>query len=393
VQVVIVEEINNIEYVIGSGYLNQGSKQSLNFTPTFDVAKLKVYGPFDEMLIGTTCTKKAATVQHTYLVDVCDEDKDRYRFGFNGMEKDNELKGIGNSLDFGARMYDSRIGKFLSLDPLAKQFPWNTPYSFAENDVIRAIDEDGERRTIVHKFINEKTGKEFIVATTSAGLMRKLETVSQKNILGKPSGSYTQAYNWYDYTTTYEYSLNTTTGKYTLLSKKDEPGELRGSSPTSWLNGGGISNESEAINKYENSFWKSVREKTRDGGIEFTSTGWNFKGQTTEFNARAKYPDGKSENLDDLIGMIGIANSMGHVKGALEDVIRFGVNATGAASSLQSESLDGIKLNTSDKKPYTVCESCKNVTDNNGNTISSDSAGKVITPTNSDTVSPTIYHK
>ena len=34
-----------------------------------------------------------------------------YRFGFNGMENDDELKGQGNSLDFGARIYDQRTGR------------------------------------------------------------------------------------------------------------------------------------------------------------------------------------------------------------------------------------------------------------------------------------------
>jgi len=33
---------------------------------------------------------------------------DSYRYGFNGMEKDDEVKGTGNSLDFGARIYDLR---------------------------------------------------------------------------------------------------------------------------------------------------------------------------------------------------------------------------------------------------------------------------------------------
>jgi RHS repeat-associated protein len=141
VQVVIVEEINNVEYVIGSGYLHQGSKQTLTFTPTFDVAKLKIYGPFDEMLIATTCTKKAKTVQHTYLVDVCDEDKDRYRFGFNGMEKDNELKGVGNSLDFGARMYDSRVARWLSVDNIKKNHL--SSYQFGGNSPIVLVDPDG----------------------------------------------------------------------------------------------------------------------------------------------------------------------------------------------------------------------------------------------------------
>ena len=34
-----------------------------------------------------------------------------YPSGFNGKENDDEIKGVGNSLDFGARMYDSRLGR------------------------------------------------------------------------------------------------------------------------------------------------------------------------------------------------------------------------------------------------------------------------------------------
>jgi RHS repeat-associated protein len=73
---------------------------------------------------------------------------DEYRYGFNGMEKDDEIKGSGNHYDFGARMYDSRLGKFLSLDPLSYQFPWASPYSFAGNDVIRSIDAGGLKKIV-----------------------------------------------------------------------------------------------------------------------------------------------------------------------------------------------------------------------------------------------------
>jgi RHS repeat-associated protein len=44
-----------------------------------------------------------------------------YRFGFNGKEMDNEVKGEGNQLDYGMRIYDTRIGKFLSIDPLVNR--------------------------------------------------------------------------------------------------------------------------------------------------------------------------------------------------------------------------------------------------------------------------------
>lgn len=72
-----------------------------------------------------------------------------YRYGFNGKEKDDELKGEGNSYDYGMRVSDSRIGRFLSLDPLTKDFPWYTPYQFAGNSPIAAIDLDGEEPKIV----------------------------------------------------------------------------------------------------------------------------------------------------------------------------------------------------------------------------------------------------
>jgi RHS repeat-associated protein len=63
-----------------------------------------------------------------------------YRYGFNGKEKDNEVKGDGNQIAYEARMYDPRIGRLLSIDPLAKNYPWYTPFQFAGNDVIRCSD-------------------------------------------------------------------------------------------------------------------------------------------------------------------------------------------------------------------------------------------------------------
>lgn len=41
-----------------------------------------------------------------------------YKFGYNGKEKDDETEGSGNSYDYGFRMYDLRVGKFLSIEPL-----------------------------------------------------------------------------------------------------------------------------------------------------------------------------------------------------------------------------------------------------------------------------------
>jgi RHS repeat-associated protein len=66
-----------------------------------------------------------------------------YRYGFNGQENDNEIKGEGNQQDYGMRIYDGRIGKFLSVDPLAaKNVSW-TPYVFCGNNPIIFVDPDG----------------------------------------------------------------------------------------------------------------------------------------------------------------------------------------------------------------------------------------------------------
>ena len=115
----------------------------VEFTPTASSVQLVFAGPMTAV-VSKACIAKWDLVQDQVLVDICDWDKDRYRFGFNGMFKDNELKGIGNSLDFGARMYDSRIGRWLSLDPLATKYPGLSPYNSFENNPIFFVDPDGK---------------------------------------------------------------------------------------------------------------------------------------------------------------------------------------------------------------------------------------------------------
>lgn len=52
------------------------------------------------------------------------------------MEKTDEWQGAGMSYDFGARMYDPRLGRWMSLDPLMAQFPWQSPYVGMDNNPI-----------------------------------------------------------------------------------------------------------------------------------------------------------------------------------------------------------------------------------------------------------------
>ncbi len=68
---------------------------------------------------------------------------DNYRFGFNGKENDDNVKGEGNQQDYGMRVYDPRVARFLSVDPLTIKYPWYTPYQFAGNNPVKFIDLDG----------------------------------------------------------------------------------------------------------------------------------------------------------------------------------------------------------------------------------------------------------
>ncbi|MFM9911469.1 MAG: RHS repeat domain-containing protein [Chitinophagaceae bacterium] len=66
-----------------------------------------------------------------------------YRYGFNGKEEDDEVKGDGNQQDYGMRIYDPRLGRFFSVDPLTHEYPELTPYQFASNRPIVEVDLDG----------------------------------------------------------------------------------------------------------------------------------------------------------------------------------------------------------------------------------------------------------
>src|SRR5690554_1162992 len=67
-----------------------------------------------------------------------------YRYGFQGQERDDEVKGEGNSYDFGARLFDSRVGRWLSRDPLEGKYPSLSPYNFVANTPLIAIDPNGK---------------------------------------------------------------------------------------------------------------------------------------------------------------------------------------------------------------------------------------------------------
>ncbi len=109
-----------------------------------------------------------------------------YRFGFNGMLRDDEVKdigstlpqeeGVGNSYDFGARMYDPRSGRFFRLDPFRTKFPWQSPYLFAGNNPVAYTDKDGKYKKTVNYYQDSK-GNQTVLSVVQDNWIRPFSVV------------------------------------------------------------------------------------------------------------------------------------------------------------------------------------------------------------------------
>ncbi len=62
------------------------------------------------------------------------------KYKFTGKERDEET----HYDYFGARYYDSRIGRWLAVDPLADKHPGSSPYNYTLNNPLKYIDPDGK---------------------------------------------------------------------------------------------------------------------------------------------------------------------------------------------------------------------------------------------------------
>jgi len=71
--------------------------------------------------------------------------------GYNGEDRLDEIAGKANWQDYGMRMYDPRLGRFPSPDPLTSKYPMLAPYQFANNMPTWAVDLDGLEAAIFNK--------------------------------------------------------------------------------------------------------------------------------------------------------------------------------------------------------------------------------------------------
>ena len=70
------------------------------------------------------------------------ESADKYRYGYQGSEKDDEAKGGGNSYTTFYRQLDPRVGRWFSVDPVFQ--PWQSPYCSMDGNPIMFNDWEGD---------------------------------------------------------------------------------------------------------------------------------------------------------------------------------------------------------------------------------------------------------
>ncbi|MDI1234400.1 MAG: hypothetical protein PSX81_08970 [bacterium] len=119
-----------------------------------------------------------------------------YRFGFNGKEKDNEITVNGGDYDFGARIYDGRLGRWLSRDPLANRFPFESPYVNCSDNTLLYKDNDGRKKTITTITTDETTGETEVLIVTVSDELRSVPRIVSIVLCGISIP--VVKYDWYD---------------------------------------------------------------------------------------------------------------------------------------------------------------------------------------------------
>ena len=88
-----------------------------------------------------------------------------YRYGYQGSEKDDEVKGNGNSYTTKFRQLDPRIGRWLSLDPRAKDLASMSPYVSMNDNPIYLNDPNGDFVPLITGAIGALSGAIYGIAT------------------------------------------------------------------------------------------------------------------------------------------------------------------------------------------------------------------------------------
>jgi RHS repeat-associated protein len=184
----LVNHLGNILVVVSDRVIASTS-DGLNIDEfNADLISANDYYPFGASMVGRTISSSL------------------YRYGFNGKEKDKE--NTSGTYDFGARILEVRLGRWLSMDPWARKYPDVSPYVFSLNNPILLTDKGGDTVTV--------TVGAIPVGTTLINLYSGPEIKADATLKGK-----TIEVNVYEVTVTNE-SGSSATFYYTRVSYRGD---------------------------------------------------------------------------------------------------------------------------------------------------------------------------
>ncbi len=187
-----------------------------------------------------------------------------YRFGFQGQELDNEIKGKGNSVNYKYRMHSPRVGRFFAVDPLAAQYSYNSPYAFSENRLIDALELEGLEIVIEHLYNKESNSFVKTDKYINNALRENVNLYIYKDADGKITR---QVYKSFESDRTYVASAGQV-DQYTLIST------FNGEAKSSTI--------SQVDDKYK-MIWEGEADGANLGGKYGGEHGWNNGGKQLFF--------------------------------------------------------------------------------------------------------------
>jgi RHS repeat-associated protein len=273
-----------------------------------------------------------------------------YRYGFNGKRKDDAINGDGVDYDYGARIYDARIGKWLSLDPLQKKYPDESPYLYTGGNPITFRDIDGKDRIVVHTTIYDLGGGATLTLTSTHVI--KGEYLQYQAANGQ--------YNYYDQT---EYS---TTFVDVNKGTTEQGGSMNVTGPLKFTSKYDITTISGKLGRYGEEvqdLWNGInsednKQGARDGGgIMFTSS----EGRGLGKGPISTHVDDLPINIDAIVGTLGqlmrTTNAADRAKTVLEAVEK-DVDAMETGSDLGDKLKEATEKYKKYAKNTVVCSMC-----------------------------------
>jgi RHS repeat-associated protein len=91
--------------------------------------------------------------------------RNKYRYGYNGQEKVDEVSGPGNHYVFAEREYDPRLPRWGAIDPMFSKYPNISPYAFGNNNPIFFVDNDGADKHSYYTIITDQGKAKIHVVT------------------------------------------------------------------------------------------------------------------------------------------------------------------------------------------------------------------------------------